>query len=85
MAPDETAFEELEQRVLQLVTELKEAKRREALAVDEATELKVALADKDRVIERLRAARGKTERGREAIRKRVEALLVRVEKLDKAG
>ena len=85
LAPDEAAFEHLEQRVLSLLAELKEARRRETLAREQVTELKEALEDKDRIIERLRSARGEAERGREAIRKRIEAILLRVEKLDKAG
>ncbi len=75
---DDAAFEKLEERVLGLIAGLRASRRREAALRD-------AVAEKDREIERLRAAGGASEKGRHAIRKRIEALLVRVERLDKAG
>ena len=84
-ASDDAAFEKLEERVLGLIAELRAAKRRETAAKEEVSALREAIIEKDRQVERLRAASGDSERGRDAIRKRIEALLVRVEKLDKAG
>lgn len=81
----DSSFEILEERVVRLIAVLRATRGREAAAVAQASALREAVAEKDNEIQRLRAAGGSSKRGREAIKKRIEALLLRVEKLDKAG
>ena len=80
--PDDVAFAKLEQRVLGMLTDLRDAKRRETEALRAAAELREALAEKEQEIERLRSAGGESERNREAIRERIESLLGRVDELE---
>ena len=81
---DVEALERLEARILEMVEQLRDARRKQVAAEKESARLKEELAERERTIERLEALRDDGQQGRKAVRSRIESLLDRIESLEQS-
>lgn len=81
---DVEALERLEARILEMVEQLREARRKQLSAEKETVRLKDELAEKERTIEKLQAQRDDGQQGRKVVRSRIESLLDRIESLEQS-
>lgn len=79
---DVEALDRLESRVLEMVEHLREAKRQLAAAEDEAARLREKLRHAESRAETIDQDRSKTQAGRNEIRKRIEALIGKIESME---
>ncbi len=75
------SLDELENRVVEIVEQLRQARDLQRQAQREAEQLRARLASKDRELAHLRASAGSVEEQRGEVRRRIESLLDSVEKL----
>ena len=81
-APDVAAFERLEERILALVEQLREERRRGRAAQEEIESLRARVVDRERQIERLGKDQSQAETARREVRDRIESLLTRLESIE---
>ena len=79
---DIAALEKLESRILEIVEQLRVARRKQTLAEEEAAQLREQLEEKQRRIDELDAQQNETESNRGAVKQRIEALLERIESIE---
>ena len=81
--PDELGpLEQLEKRILDMVEQLREARRKQAAADQEISRLRAAVADKEKQLERLSAEQAQVESGKQQVRSRIESLLDRLDSIE---
>jgi len=81
-AEDLAPLEQLEKRILEMVDQLREARRKQAAADQEIGRLRSALAEKEKQLERLNAAQEQVESGKREVRSRIESLLDRLDSVE---
>lgn len=79
---DVEALDRLESRVLEMVEQLREAKRQLAEAEKESARLREKLSEAEERGDAVEKERSRTLAGREEIRKRIEALIGRIESME---
>jgi|GEM_PF-2319612 len=77
-----SVLEKLEERIVDMVEQLKQSRRKQAAAEKEAAELREELAGKERELDELRSSQSDAEGDREAVRRRIEGLLDRIDSMD---
>lgn len=75
-------LEQLEKRILDMVEQLREARRKQAAADQEIGRLKAALADKEKQLEKFQTEQAQVETGKREVRSRIESLLDRLDSLE---
>lgn len=79
---DLAAFERLESRILEMVEQLRAARRAQAEAEKVAAHGKKLLAEKDKLIAELEERQAGAVSDRGAVKRRIEGLLERIESLE---
>ncbi len=79
---DESALEKIESRILEMVEQLKESRRRAVAAEKEAAELREELADKERELEKLQSETSAAAGDQDEVRRRIEGLLERMDSME---
>ena len=79
---DVEALDRLESRVLEMVEQLREAKRQLAAAEAAAAGLREKLSQAENHAQAIDQDRSKTKAGRDEIRKRIEALIGKIESME---
>lgn len=79
---DLAPLEQLEKRILDMVEQLQEARRKQAAADQEIGRLRSTLADKEKQLERLHAEQEQIESGKREVRSRIESLLDRLDSVE---
>ena len=77
-----TVLEKLEERIVQMVDQLQQSRRKQAAAEKEAADLREELAEKERELDELRATQSDAAGDREAVRQRIEGLLDRIDSME---
>ena len=76
------ALERLESRVLEIVEQLREARRQLAASEKETARLKEKLGEAEERVRAVENVRTNARAGREEIRRRIEALIGRIESME---
>ena len=77
-----SALEKLEKRILDMVEQLKESRRKQASAEAEAAELREKLNAKERELEKLQDETSEASADRDEVRRRIEGLLERIDTME---
>ena len=79
---DVEALDRLESRVLEMVEQLREARRQLAASEDEAAQLRQKLSAAEERVRAVEGERTNTQAGRDEVRRRIEALIGRIESME---
>jgi hypothetical protein len=79
---DVEALDRLESRVLEMVEQLREAKRQLAASEQETTRLRVKLTEAEERVRSIESDRSSARAGRDEIRRRIEVLIGRIESME---
>ena len=77
-----SALEKLEGRILDMVEQLKESRRRQLAAEEEAAALRKQLAAKEQELEQLQSQTSDAAGERDEVRRRIEGLLDRIDSME---
>lgn len=77
-----SALEKLEGRILDMVEQLKESRRKLQAAEQEAADLREQLAQKERELSELRSESDEAASDRDEVRRRIEGLLDRIDSME---
>lgn len=81
-AEDLAPLEQLEKRIVEMVEQLRDARRQQAAANQEIEQLRNALADREKQLERASDEHAQMESGQREVRSRIESLLDRLDAVD---
>ena len=79
---DVEALDRLESRVLEMVEQLREARRQLAASEQEAERLREKLSEAEQCARAVETERTSTLAGRDEVRRRIEALIGRIESME---